>query len=190
MKDRVRKLYLRFLSRFVAGFLCCGRPTVEHLLSLGLDVGKLTEFPYWVDVPEHWSLPPAVCGRASLRLIAIGRLIEVKQFEVAIKAVALTNARTPKRSIELVLMGDPTAVQSLSQGTGGNVRLFSYPFYKRFREKNGVFSDLYASGRAERIDLRDEAEHPRRDSESGREARHQSERQTGAAIRLHRKTIG
>jgi predicted permease len=65
-----------------------------------------------------------------------------------------------KNPQELVSLGDPTAVQSVSQGSGGNVRLFSYPFYKRFREHNTVFTDLYASGRSERIDLKDQAEHP------------------------------
>ena len=61
---------------------------------------------------------------------------------------------------ELVLLGDPTAVSSVSEGSGGNNRLFSYPFYKRFREQNRVFTDLYAEGRSERIDLRGQAEHP------------------------------
>ena len=51
-------------------------------------------------------------------------------------------------------------MQSVSIGSGETVGLFSYPFYKRFRQENGVFADLYASGRSERIDLRDEAEHP------------------------------
>jgi len=106
MKDRARKFYLQLLSRFVAGFLGCGRPTVEHLLSLGLDHAALTEFPYWVDVPEYWPLPAAVTERKPLRLIAIGRHIAVKQFEVAIKAVALANAQATQRSVELVVVGD------------------------------------------------------------------------------------
>jgi predicted permease len=61
---------------------------------------------------------------------------------------------------ELVSLGDPTAVNSSLEGSGGSVRLFSYPFYKRFRPQNGVFTDLYASGRSDRIDLKDQAEHP------------------------------
>ncbi len=65
-----------------------------------------------------------------------------------------------KNPQELVSLGDPTAVQSLSQGSGGNVDIFSYPFYLRFRDENGVFSGLYASGRCSKIDLRNEAEHP------------------------------
>ncbi len=65
-----------------------------------------------------------------------------------------------KNPQELVSLGDPSAVQSLSIGTGGNTKSFSYPFFKRFREENGVFSDLYATGRCARLDLNNEAEHP------------------------------
>ena len=65
-----------------------------------------------------------------------------------------------KNPQELVSLGDPGAVQSLSIGTGGNTKSFSYPFFKRFREENGVFSDLYAAGRCARLDLNNEAEHP------------------------------
>ena len=106
MKDRARKLYLKLIAGLVSGFLGCGRPTVEHLRSLGLDSAKLTEFPYWVDVPERWSSPHLAAERKPLRLIAIGRHIAVKQFEVAIKAVALTNAKSNQQSVELVLVGD------------------------------------------------------------------------------------
>lgn len=106
MKDRARELYLKLISGVVSGFLGCGRPTVEHLRSLGLDGTKLTEFPYWVDVPEGWSLPHVAAEQKPLRLIAIGRFIALKQFEVAIKAVALTNAKSNQRSVELVLVGD------------------------------------------------------------------------------------
>jgi len=106
MKHRARKLYLKLIAGLVSGFLCCGRPTVEHLRSLGLDGTKLTEFPYWVDVPERWSSPTVAAEPKPLRLIAIGRHIAVKQFEVAIKAVALTNTKSNRRSVELVLVGD------------------------------------------------------------------------------------
>ena len=106
MKHRARKLYLKLISSLVSGFLGCGRATIEHLRSLGLDGTTLTEFPYWVDVPERWSSPPVAAEQKPLRLIAIGRLVKVKQFEVAIKAVALTNARANQRSVELVLVGD------------------------------------------------------------------------------------
>ena len=57
-------------------------------------------------MPERWSLPHVAAERKTLRLIAIGRHIAVKQFEVAIKAVALVNAKSHRRSIELVLVGN------------------------------------------------------------------------------------
>jgi glycosyltransferase involved in cell wall biosynthesis len=106
IKQRARKLYLKLISGLVSGLLCCGRPTVEHVRSLGLDGTKLTEFPYWVDVPERWSSPDVAPEPKPLRLIAIGRHIAVKQFEVAIKAVAIANTKSSRRSVELILVGD------------------------------------------------------------------------------------
>ena len=107
IKDRARKIYLRSLSRFVSGFLACGWPTAQHLEALGVNPQHITQFPYWVDVPSQWSLPggSSIAGDP-LRLAAIGRQVAVKQFEVAIKAVALTNAKSNRRSVELVLVGD------------------------------------------------------------------------------------
>src|SRR5213080_2213570 len=108
IKDRARKLYLQSLSRFVSGFLACGWPTAQHLEALGINAQRITQFPYWVDVPSQWSLPGG-CSIAEgdpLRLVAIGRHVAVKQFEVAIKAVALVNARATQRSVELVFVGD------------------------------------------------------------------------------------
>ncbi len=53
---------------------------------------------------------------------------------------------------QLVTVGDPTRVSSRSQGSG-RTDIFSYPFYERFRESNGVFSDVYGSGRSEQLDV-------------------------------------
>ena len=53
---------------------------------------------------------------------------------------------------QLVMVGDPTRVSSRSQGSG-RTDIFSYPFYERFRDSNGVFSDVYASGRSEQLDV-------------------------------------
>jgi predicted permease len=62
---------------------------------------------------------------------------------------------------ELVSLGDPTAVGHLQAGGGGNVRDFSFPFYRRFRAQNNVFSGIFASGRSERLSVNDSDEHPR-----------------------------
>jgi predicted permease len=53
---------------------------------------------------------------------------------------------------QLLVIGDPTRVSSRSQGSG-RTDIFSYPFYQRFRDSNGVFSDVYGSGRSEQLEV-------------------------------------
>src|ERR1700752_1022454 len=52
-----RKSYLRLLARVASGFLACGNPTVRHLEERGIPARKITNFPYWIEVPQEWSLP-------------------------------------------------------------------------------------------------------------------------------------
>jgi glycosyltransferase involved in cell wall biosynthesis len=105
-----RKLYLWFMARMTSGFLACGNPTVEHLVSLGIKRKTITNFPYWVELPREWSVPKRCldedAARRPLRLLAIGRHVPVKQFEVAIEAVALANKKAGYKLAELVLAGD------------------------------------------------------------------------------------
>jgi glycosyltransferase involved in cell wall biosynthesis len=105
-----RKAYLRFLARRVEGFLACGIPTVEHLASLGIDEQKITNFPYWVELPQEWSVPERCLDENAvlrpLRLLGIGRQVPVKQFDVAIEAVALANQKAGRDLVELVMIGD------------------------------------------------------------------------------------
>jgi predicted permease len=53
---------------------------------------------------------------------------------------------------ELVVIGDPTRVGSLSEGSG-RTDIFSHPFYERFRERNHAFTDIYASAKTEHLDV-------------------------------------
>jgi predicted permease len=50
----------------------------------------------------------------------------------------------------LVAVGDPTRVGSLSQGSV-RTDLFSFPLYKQVRDRNRVFTDVFASGRTGRL---------------------------------------
>jgi hypothetical protein len=61
---------------------------------------------------------------------------------------------------ELVSIGDPSAIGSVHEGDVRDVAIFSYPFYKLFREQNGVFAGVYATGRSERLHLEGSAERP------------------------------
>lgn len=107
---KARSLYLRSLAHLVTGFLACGAPTVEHLVAIGIARKKVTNFPYWVDLPAEWSLPRRCsdenAAKQPLRLLAIGRLVPVKQFEVAIEAVAMANRKAGRELAELILIGD------------------------------------------------------------------------------------
>src|SRR6201996_9302586 len=65
---------------------------------------------------------------------------------VLLKPLAVHNPR------ELVIVGDPTRTGALSEGPGRS-DIFSYPFFERFQARQQVFSDLYATGRSEHLDL-------------------------------------
>lgn len=105
-QHRIRRAWLRSISLLVRGFLACGSPTAEHLVTLGIPAHKITTFPYWVEVPERWPLPERETDSADrlLRLAAVGRQVPVKQFQVAIEAVACANRNG--KCVEMVLAGD------------------------------------------------------------------------------------
>jgi glycosyltransferase involved in cell wall biosynthesis len=127
MEKLARKTLLRLLTLKVSGLLACGKPTVEHLVSLGSERGKITNFPYWVDLPNEWAVPERcsdeVATNRPLRLLAIGRLAPVKQFEVAIEAVALANRKAGTSLAELVVVGDGperAKLEEMSQSIAGS----------------------------------------------------------------------
>ncbi len=53
---------------------------------------------------------------------------------------------------ELMTVGDATRTGAVSAGSP-RTDFFSYPFYQEFRAKNTVFSDVYATGRSEQLNL-------------------------------------
>jgi len=80
-----------------------------------------------------------------------------------IDAVVVRSLPVPHAE-ELVAVGDPTRVNSMSIGTP-RTDLLSYPLYRDLRDQNHVFTGILASGRADRLDVRidrgsDELEHP------------------------------
>lgn len=135
---RFRKLFLGLLAWRVSGFLACGNPTVEHLASLGIERKKITNFPYWVELPPQWSLPERClddeAARRPLRLLAIGRHVPVKQFDIAIRAVALANKNA--ELAQLAIVGDgPERVflTALAQSLGCGTTV-SFPGWLEIRD--------------------------------------------------------
>lgn len=142
---RSRKLCLRFLARMVSGFLACGTPTVEHLVSLGIEREKVTNFPYWVELPQEWSIPKRCldedAAKGPLRLLAIGRHVPVKQFEVAIQAVALANNKAGRELAELVMVGDGPEranLEEIARSMAGEASV-SFPGWM---ESDAVYKEL------------------------------------------------
>jgi glycosyltransferase involved in cell wall biosynthesis len=108
-RGRLRRLYLKLVSRRISGLLACGKPTVDHLATLGFDPNEITNFPYWVRVPEEWCLPPGCESNPTkepIRLLAVGRLVPVKAFDTAIKAVALANEKAGEQIATLEVIGE------------------------------------------------------------------------------------
>ncbi len=68
-----------------------------------------------------------------------------------IDAVMLKALAVPSPN-QLVIVGDPTRTGGRSVG-GGRPDLFAYPFFELFRAQQRVFSDVYASGRCEHLDV-------------------------------------
>jgi len=107
-RNLLRRVYLKLLNRRVAGVLACGKPTVDHLASIGFDREKITNFPYWVRVPEAWSLPGCKANQPEppIRLLGVGRLVSVKGFDVAIRAVASANQKPNQPIATLEVIGE------------------------------------------------------------------------------------
>jgi glycosyltransferase involved in cell wall biosynthesis len=129
----------------VSGFLACGKPTVEHLVSLGIEPEKVTNFPYWVEVPQEWSVPKRCldenAAARALRLVAIGRHVPVKQFEVAIEAVALANQKAGRELAELVMIGDGperTRLEEIAQSLTSKASVR----FRGWTESDAVYKEL------------------------------------------------
>lgn len=111
---QLRKTYLKILSAYASGFLGCGESTVRHLASLGVPNEKLFNFPYWVALPGTWSpIGTSARDETPLQLLAVGRLVSVKAFDVGIKAVAQANRKAGNVVANLTVIGDGPERESL-----------------------------------------------------------------------------
>ena len=82
--------------------------------------------------------------------IALGVGANTAIFSV-INAVMLKSLPV-KEPQTLAVVGSTTRVGSVSEG-GGRADLYSYPFFQKFRERQQAFTDVYATGRSEALNV-------------------------------------
>jgi hypothetical protein len=91
-------------------------------------------------------------GFAAVAILSIALGIGVNTAIFSLIDAVMLKSLPVRDTSQLVGIGDPTHTGSLSEGPGRS-DIFSYPFFERFRERNQVFSDVYATGRSEPIDV-------------------------------------
>lgn len=91
-------------------------------------------------------------GYAAVAILSIALGIGVNTAIFSLIDAVLLKPLAVRNPSELVGVGDPTRSGALSEG-GGRPDVLSYPFYERFRARQQVFTDVYASGRSERLDV-------------------------------------
>jgi len=91
-------------------------------------------------------------GFAAVAILSIALGIGVNTAIFSLIDAVLLKPLAVQNPNQLVIIGDSTHTGSLSEGAGRS-DIFSYPFFERFRARQQVFTDVYASGRSERLDV-------------------------------------
>ncbi len=91
-------------------------------------------------------------GFASVAILSIALGVGANTAIFSVIDAVMLKALPVRNTNQLLIVGNPTRVGERSAGSG-RTDIFSYPFYERFRNSNAVFSDVYASGRSEQLDV-------------------------------------
>lgn len=91
-------------------------------------------------------------GFASVAILSIALGVGVNTAIFSLIDAVLLRPLPVRSPAELVCIGDPSRTGALSEGAG-RPDIFAYPFFERFRSRQQVFTDVYASGRSERLDI-------------------------------------
>ncbi|HEX3681627.1 MAG TPA: ABC transporter permease [Bryobacteraceae bacterium] len=91
-------------------------------------------------------------GFAAVAILSIALGIGVNTAIFSLIDAVLLKPLAVQNPDRLVIIGDPTHTGSLSEGAGRS-DIFSYPFFERLRARQQVFTEVYASGRCERLDV-------------------------------------
>ena len=91
-------------------------------------------------------------GFASIAILSIALGVGANTAIFSVMDAVMLKSMPVRDPDQLLIVGDPAMVGARSQGSG-RMDIFSYPFFQRFHDTNGVFSDVYGSGRGEQMDV-------------------------------------
>jgi len=91
-------------------------------------------------------------GFAAVAILSMGLGIGANTAIFSLVDALLLRSLPVRNASELMTVGDPARTGGVSEGAG-RTDLFSHPFYERFRERNSVFRDVYATGRSEKLNV-------------------------------------
>lgn len=105
-RGRLRPLLRRLLLTRVDGVLVNGRSGADYVRGLGVPERMISMLPYATDVERFGPVQRQPATDDALRLLYVGRLIELKGLEPWIAALGRALARRPNRRVRLTLVGD------------------------------------------------------------------------------------
>ncbi len=114
-RGRLRWLIRRAMVPFVDGFLVNGESGARYMQRLGVPRNRIRLFPYATDVGLFGGTPSADVTDPVLRLLYVGRVVELKGLEPFVARLAEVLARRPEQQVEMVIAGDGDRRQALAE---------------------------------------------------------------------------
>lgn len=125
-RGRLRPLLRRLLLSQVDGVMVNGQSGADYVRNLGVPGRLISMLPYATDVERFGPVQRQAAADDALRLLFVGRLIELKGLEPWIAALCKVLARHPERRVRLTLAGDGdrrAAIEGLPRPANLELRL-------------------------------------------------------------------
>lgn len=113
----VRNFWLKLIFKNCFALLGTGKPCVDRFVSMGANPSKVFSFPLWIPLKEQ-GVKQSKGAEETIRVVSIGRLVEVKGLDGLIHAAVQVNAAEPGLSIEYVICGDGPLRKDLDELIG------------------------------------------------------------------------
>jgi glycosyltransferase involved in cell wall biosynthesis len=114
-RGSVRPALRRLLLTQIDGVMVNGRSGADYIRGLGFPGRAISMLPYATDVERFGTVQRLPGGGGELRLLYVGRLIELKGLEPWIGALARVLGQRPDRRVRLTLAGDGDRREAIEQ---------------------------------------------------------------------------